>query len=95
MHITDSLHCTRLPWWLRIHLQCRKPRFNPWDQEDTLEKGNGNLLQYSCPEFHGQRSLVGYSAVVHKDSDTTEQLTLSFHCRAETNTTLYNYISIK
>ena len=30
-----------------------------------------------------------------KDSDTTEQLTLSLHCRAETNTTLYNYISIK
>ena len=28
----------------------------------SLGKGNGNPLQYSCPEnFHGQRSLVGYS----------------------------------
>ena len=28
-------------------------------------------------EFHGQRSLVGYSLWCHKESDTTEQLTLS------------------
>ena len=27
-------------------------------------------------EFHGQRSLVGYSSWGRKDSDTTEQLTL-------------------
>ena len=27
-------------------------------------------------EFHGQRSLVGYSSWGHKESDTTEQLTL-------------------
>ena len=24
-------------------------------------EGNGNPLQYSCLEFHGQRSLAGYS----------------------------------
>ena len=31
-------------------------------------------------EFHGQRSLVGYSPWGHKESDRTEQLTLSlFH----------------
>ena len=30
-------------------------------------------------EFHGQRSLMGYSPWGHKDSDTTEQLTLTFH----------------
>ena len=28
-------------------------------------------------EFHGQRSLVGYSPWRHKEMDTTEQLTLS------------------
>ena len=28
-------------------------------------------------EFHGQRSLVGYSPWGHKESDATEQLTLS------------------
>ena len=40
-------------------------------------KGNGYPLQYSLPgKFHGQRSLAGYSLWDHKESDTTEQLTL-------------------
>ena len=37
--------------------------------------GHGNQLQYSCLENpHGQRSLVGYSAWGHRESDTTERL---------------------
>ena len=37
--------------------------------------GQGNPLQYSCLENpHGQRSLVGYSPGVRKESDTTKQL---------------------
>ena len=36
--------------------------------------GNGNPLQYSClGEFHGQRSLAGYSPWGHKESDMTEE----------------------
>ena len=34
--------------------------------------GNGNPLQYSYWKFHGQGSLVGYSPLGHKESDTTE-----------------------
>ena len=42
-------------------------------------EGNNNPLQYSClGEFHGQRSLAGYSPWSHKESDRTEQATLSF-----------------
>ena len=37
-------------------------------------EGNGKPLQYSCPKFHGWRSLVGYSPWGHKESDTTDQL---------------------
>ena len=38
----------------------------------------GNLLQYSClGKSHGQRSLAGYRVWGHKESDTTEQQTLS------------------
>ena len=38
-------------------------------------EGNGSPLQYSCLEnFHGLRSLVGYSPWGHKESDMTEQL---------------------
>ena len=36
------------------------------------EGGNGNPLQYSCLENpHGPRSLVGHSAIGHKESDMT------------------------
>ena len=38
-------------------------------------EGNGNPLQYSCPEkSHGWRNLVGYSPWGHKELDTTERL---------------------
>ena len=38
-------------------------------------EGNGNPLQRSCPEnFHGQRSLAGYSLWGRKESDLTERL---------------------
>ena len=43
-----------LPWWLRwqkIHLHCRRPRFDPWlGLERSLGEGNSNPLQYSCLE---------------------------------------------
>ena len=40
-------------------------------------EGNGNPLQYSCLENSmGQRSLVGYSPGDHRESNTTEWLSL-------------------
>ena len=48
--------------------------FDPWVGKITAA-GHGNLLQYSCLQNpHGQRSLVGYSPWVHKESNMTEQL---------------------
>ena len=45
--------------------------------EDPLEEGKATY--YNMPgEFHGQRNLVGYSSCGHKESDKTEQLTLTF-----------------
>ena len=47
------------------------------DWEDPLEKGNGYLLQHSCLENpHGQRRLAGSSPWGHRESDTTERLSL-------------------
>ena len=41
------------------------------------ERGHDNPLPYSCLENpHGQRSLVGYSPWGHKESDTTERLSI-------------------
>ena len=43
-------------------------------------EGHDNPLQYSCLENpHGQRILAGYSPWRCKQSDTTEQLTLTFY----------------
>ena len=42
-------------------------------------KGNDYPIQYSG-EFRGERSLVDYSPQGCKESDTTEQLTLSHFC---------------
>ena len=46
-------------------------------QEDPLEKGMQLTPVFLPGEFRGQRSLVGYSPWGLKESDMTEQLTLS------------------
>ena len=44
-------------------------------QEDALEKGWLPTPVFLPGEFHGQRSLVGYSPWGHKELDMTERLT--------------------
>ena len=44
----------------------------------VLGEGNGNSLQYSCLENPMNRADVDYSPWDHKESDTTERLTLTF-----------------
>ena len=45
-----------------------------------LGRWYGNPLQSSCLENrHGQRSLVGYSPLGHKESNTIEQLSKAQH----------------
>ena len=47
-------------------------------QEEPLEKRRATHSPVFLPaEFHGQRSLAGYSPWGCKDSDTTKRLTLS------------------
>ena len=50
--------------------------------EDPQEKGTTTYSSILAGVLHKQRSLVGYSLWVPKESDTTEQLTLnSTHSR--------------
>ena len=46
-------------------------------REDPLEKGMATHSTILAWEFHGQRSLEGYSPWGCKEEDMTEQLTLS------------------
>ena len=57
--------------------------FDPQVWMITPGGGNGNPLQYSClGNPHGCRSLADYSPWGHKESDMTEQLSLSKAKRA-------------
>ena len=44
---------------------------------DPLEKRMAPTLVFLCGEFHGQRRLVGCSPCGHKETDTTDRITLS------------------
>ena len=46
-------------------------------RENPLKKGMATTPVFLPGEFHGQRSLVGYSPWDHKESDTTKWLTCS------------------
>ena len=73
-----------LPQWLsglRICLQCRRHRrhgFNPWVRKIPWRRAGQPTPVLLPGEFHGQRSLAGYSPRCLKESDMTERLTLSF-----------------
>ena len=60
-------------------------------QEDTPEKKMTTYSRILLREFHGQRSLVGYSPWGHKELDTTEQLTLSLFLHYWINFTYFQY----
>ena len=68
--------------WLRqqrIRLQCGRPGFNPWVRKIPWRKEQPPTPVILPGEFHGQRSLVGCSSLDHKESDTTERLSLHIH----------------
>ena len=55
--------------WLRISLQCRRPRFDPWAGESPWRRERLPTPVFWPGEFHGLCSSWG-----HKESDMTEQL---------------------
>ena len=60
----------------RIHLQCRKPGFDPWVGKIPWRRKWQPTPVFLPGELHGQKSLAGYSPWGRKELDTTEQLTL-------------------
>jgi len=59
------------------NLQCRRSRFDPWIEKIPCSREWLPTPVFLPGEFHGQRSLAGYSPWGHKESDTTEWLTFS------------------
>ena len=62
---------------VKNRLQCKKHGFNPWVRKIPWRRKWQPTSVFLPGEFHGQRSLVGYSPWGYRESDTTEWLTLS------------------
>ena len=55
----------------------RRHRFNPWVRKIPWRREWLSTPVFLPGEFHGQRSMAGYSSWGRKELDMTEQLTLS------------------
>ena len=73
--LSGALLCSLIS--VSIHLQCMRPGFDPWVGKILWRRERLPTPIFLPGEFHGQRSLEGYSPQCCKESDTTEQLTLS------------------
>ena len=70
--------------WLRWCLQCWRSRFDPWIGKIPWRRVWLPTPVFSPREFHGQRSLEGYTQWDRKESDTTEWVT---HTQAQLSRT--------
>ena len=57
----------------------RRPRFDPWVGMTPQRRKWQPTSVFLSGEFHGQRSLAGYSPWGLRESDAAEQLTLSLY----------------
>ena len=60
----------------KIHLQYRRREFNPWVWKIPCRREWLPTPVFLLGEFHGQRSLAGYSPWGHTKSDTTKRLSM-------------------
>ena len=86
-----------LPWWLsgkKMHLKCRRGRFNPPGRKDPLEKGmatHSSILTWRIPwtEEPGWLQSMGLQKVIHKWATFTHTVNWN-----HTNKLLFRYIRI-
>ena len=57
----------------------KRHRFDLWVRKIPCRRTWQHTPAFMPGESRGQRSLAGYSALSRKDSDTTENLTMSMH----------------
>jgi len=60
----------------KICLQCGRPGFNSWVGKIPCRREWQPTPVFWPGEFHGQRSLAGYSPWGHKESDMTKKISL-------------------
>ena len=62
---------------VKSHLQCRRPRFDPWVGKMPWRRKWQPTPVFLPGEFHGRGSLVVYGPWGHNELDTAERLTLT------------------
>ena len=70
---------------------CGKPGFDPWVGKIPWRRERLPIPVFWPGEFHGQRSLAGYSPTGCKELDMTEQLSLSLYANIEINKQKKNF----
>ena len=70
--VGDTWPGLALPW-LRVCLQCRRPRFDPCTGKIPWRKPWEPTPVFLPGEYHERRSVAGYSPQGCKELDTTEQ----------------------
>ena len=79
-----------LPWWLRICLQCRRPRFNPFSPGE----GNGNRFQYCLENSMDRRACQAtVYGVAKSQAWLSEPLSVLSHLLYEINIFLLKKIN--
>ena len=69
-------------------LHCGRPGFDPWVRKIPWRSEWQTSPAFFPREFHGQWNLAGYRPWGHKESDMTEQLSLTHSLRYVDDTTL-------
>ena len=70
--ISITLAASLVAQMVKNMLQCRRPGLKPWVEKNPWRKKWLRTPVFLPGEFHGQRSLVGYSPWECKATDTTE-----------------------
>ena len=66
-------------------MQCSRPSFDPWVRKIPWRRKSLPISVFLPEEFHGQRSLVGYSPRGCKEAYTTERQRMHTHRYAHTS----------
>ena len=76
LFMTDPHRASLVAQTLKVCLQCRRLRFNPWVRKILWRRTWLPMPVFLPGEFCGQKNLVDYSLGGRKESNTAEPLTL-------------------